>query len=101
MIDMDQLFRRSLKQSKALQAHNLWRMSCAVSATLQVFTPEWFLMEPLVDWEILGTFMMYWCSWSRSCCPDCSACSGVVVEGRVNEQSAVLVVRGKSESNKE
>ena len=40
------------------------------------------------------------CSWSRSCCPDCRACSGVVVEGRVNEEDDVLVVRGKCESNK-
>ena len=31
----------------------------------------------------------------RSCCPDCSACSGVVVEGRVNEEEDVLVVHGK------
>ena len=29
-----------------------------------------------------------------SCCPDCSACSGVVVEGRVNEEEDVLVVHG-------
>ena len=34
------------------------------------------------------------------CCPDCGACSGVVVEGRVNEEDDVLVVRGKCESNK-
>ena len=31
----------------------------------------------------------------RSCCPDCSACSGVVVEGRVNEEGDVLVVNGR------
>ena len=31
-----------------------------VSATLQVFTPELFLMAPLVDWESLEMFMMYW-----------------------------------------
>ena len=35
------------------------------------------------------------CSWSRSCCPDCCACSGVVVEGRVNEEEDVLVVHGR------
>ena len=30
-----------------------------VSATLQVFSAEWFLMAPLVDWEILERLMMY------------------------------------------
>ena len=32
--------------------------------------------------------------------PICSACSGVVVEGRVNEEEGVLVVNGKCESSK-
>ena len=36
----------------------------------------------------------------RSCCPTCSACSGVVVQGRVNEEENVLVVNGKCETNK-
>ena len=31
-----------------------------VSATLQVFTPEWFLMAQLVDWESLEMCMMHW-----------------------------------------
>ena len=31
-----------------------------VSATLQVFTPEWFLMAQLVDWESLEMCGMYW-----------------------------------------
>ena len=30
-----------------------------VSATLQLFTPEWFLMAPLVDWEVLERLKMY------------------------------------------
>ena len=69
-----------------------------VSATLQVFTPEWFLMAPLVDWEVLERLMMFRvCSWSRSCCPDCSACSGVLVEGRMNEEEDVLVVNEAGE----
>ena len=29
IIDMDRLFRRSLRQSQALWAHNLWRMFCS------------------------------------------------------------------------
>ena len=58
-------------------------------------------MALLVDWEILERLMMYWMFLEyRSCCPDCAACSGVVVERRVNEEDGVLVVRGKCESNK-
>ena len=38
----------------------LWRIFARVSATLQVFTPERFLMPPLVDWELLERLTMYW-----------------------------------------
>ena len=39
-----------------------WRLSVGarVSATLQFFTPEWFLMPQLVDWGSLEMCMMYW-----------------------------------------
>ena len=47
------------------------------------------LREPGDVHDVLGV------SWSRSCCPDCSACSGVVVEGRVNEEDDVLVANGR------
>ena len=54
-------------------------------------------MALLVDWgdpgevhDVLGILGV-----SRSCCPDCSACSGVLVEGRVNEEDDVLVVNGQ------
>ena len=47
-----------------------------VSATLQVFTPEWFLMALHVDWESLEMCMMYWVfleliMLSRLCCVFC------------------------------
>ena len=34
--------------------------SARVSATLQVFTPEWFLMAQFVDWGNLEKLKMYW-----------------------------------------
>ena len=40
-------------------------------------------MAPLVDWEVLERLMMYWLRVLA------------VVEGRVNEEDDVLVVRGK------
>ena len=38
----------------------LWELLCAVSATLQVFRPVWFLMSQLVDWVSLEMCGMYW-----------------------------------------
>ena len=45
-------------------------------------------MALLVDWESMEMCM-------RSRCPDCSVCSGVVVEGRVNGEGGVVVVNGR------
>ena len=48
---MDLLSSRSLRQSQALWAQKTCGECFArVSATLQVSTPEWFLLAPLVDW---------------------------------------------------
>ena len=58
---------RSLRRSQVLRTHNLWSCCARVSATLQVFTPEWFLMAPLVD---RGSLEM---------CGICTECSRCVV----------------------
>ena len=47
-------------------------------------------MARLVDWESLEKVHGV-----LGGCPDCCACSGVVVEGRVNEEGEVLVVNGR------
>ena len=52
-------------------------------------------------WRCLSTEVAWRCAWctvcsrSGSCCTGRAACSGVVVEGRVNEEDDVLEVKGK------
>ena len=46
---------------------------------------------------VLGEVDDALCSWSRSCCPDCS---DVVVEGRVNEEDDVLVMHADERATK-
>ena len=50
-------------------------------------------MALLVDWESLEKFMMSWVFLEMIVLSDCAACSGVVVEGRVNEEDVLVVKR--------
>ena len=87
---------QSLRQSQALWVHNLWELSSAgfrhsacFHARVILDVAARRLGEHGDVHDVLGVLG------ERSCCPDCAACSGVVVEGRVNEEDDVLVVNGR------
>ena len=66
-------------------------------SALQVFTPEWFLMALLVDWESLEMCVMYWVFLEMIVFVPIvlRVLVSFVVEGRVKEEDDVLVVNGK------
>ena len=86
---MDRLFRRSLKQSQALWAHNLWELCCAGFRHSASFHARVILdMALLVDWEKVGEVDDALIVLSRLCCV-------FWCRGRVNEEDDVLVAHGR------
>ena len=72
----------------------MWRMFCTVFRHSAGFH-TWRRLSTGKSWR------GWWCtgcSWSRSCCPDCSEVSGVVEKRRDNEENDVLVVNSSWES---